>query len=116
MRGHRRMTSIHGVQGRRKKLAGKVLETALEDWGRREGGDSLGQEVKSGKKAAGVTRGQPFSVAGVSSEKKAGVPPNPEKRKRIEMEMVGKLEKRQKVGWGGWVERNLPYWAAKIMG
>ena len=115
MRGHRRMTSIHGVQGRRKKLAGKVLETALEDWGRREGGDSLGQEVKSGKKAAGVTRGQPCP-AGVSSERKAGVPPNPEKRKRFELEMAGKLEKRQKVGWGGWVERNLPYWAAKIMG
>ena len=57
MRGHRRMTSIHGVQGRRKKLAGKEMEAALEDWGRREVGSSLGQDVKSGKKVApGVTR------------------------------------------------------------
>ena len=36
MKGHRRMTSIHGVQGKRKKLAGKELEAALDDWGKRE--------------------------------------------------------------------------------
>ena len=30
------MTSIHGVQGGRKKLAGKELEAALDDWGKRE--------------------------------------------------------------------------------
>ena len=112
MKGHRRMSSIHGVQGRRKKLEGKELEAALEDWGRSEVGASLGQDVKSGKK---VTRGE-HSSAGVSRKEEAGVPSKTEKRKRVEVEMVGKLEKRQKLGWGGWVERNLPHWAAKLLG
>ena len=112
MKGHRRMSSIHGVQGRRKKLEGKELEAALEDWGRSEVGASLGQDVKSGKK---VTRGE-HSSAGVSRKEEAGVPSKTEKRKRVEVEMVGKLEKRQKLGWGGWVERNLPCWAAKLLG
>ena len=117
MKGHRRMPSIHGVEGRRKKLViKKELEAALKDWGRREGGESLGeQDFQSGKKSAPeVTRGQ-NSSAGVFGKEEVCVPSKPEKRKR-EMEMVEKLEKRQKVGWGGWVERNLPFWAAKILG
>ena len=89
----------------------KELEAALKDWGRREGEE----DFQPGKKSAPeVTRGQ-NSSAGVLGKEEAGVPAKPEKRKR-EMEMVEKLEKRQKVGWGGWVERNLPFWAAKILG
>ena len=122
MKGHRRMTSIHGVQGRRKKLNGRELEAALDDWGAREAGNRI-QDFRSGvsgsKKSAGVTGGQ-HSSAGVSSGRKkedrkaAGVPSKPEKRKRDEGEMVARLQKRQRLGWGGWVERYLPYWARML--
>ena len=124
MKGHRRMTSIHGVQGRRKKLVGSELEAALDDWGLREAGNR-GQDFRSTvsglKKDAGVTRGQHF-LTGVSSEEKEGdrkaacVPSKPEKRKRDEGEIAARLQKRQRLGWGGWVGRNLPYWAARMLG
>ena len=93
MKGHRRMTSIHGVQGRRKKLVGSELEAALDDWGLREAGNR-GQDFRSTvsglKKDAGVTRGQHF-LTGVSSEEKEG------DRKANDEKHVVKLQI-----WGGW--------------
>ena len=128
MKGHRRMTSIHGVQGKRKKLAGKELEAALDDWGEREA--RLEGEARAGilgsKNAARVNGGGLFTIPGKGREECAAnvVTTKPEKRKRGDGEMAGKTKKIPKYWsaslnqwWTGeWLGRNLPYWAVKVLG
>ena len=128
MKGHRRMPSIHGVQGRRKKLAGKELEAALDDWGKGEArleGDARAGILGS-KNAARVNGGEHSAISGKGREECAAnvVTTKPEKRKRGDGEMAGKTKKIPKYWspnlnhwWAGeWLGRNLPYWAVKVLG
>ena len=128
MKGHRRMTSIHGVQGGRKKLAGKELEAALDDWGKGEA--RLEGEARAGilgsKDAARVNSGRHSAIPGKGREEWTAnvVTTKPEKRKRCDGEMAGKTKKIPKYWspnlnhwWAGeWLGRNLPHWAVKVLG
>ena len=104
MKGHRRMTSIHGVQGRKRNLAGKELEAALDDWGKREvmlEGDARAGILGS-KDAARVNGGGHSAIPGKGREECAVNQTKPEKRKRGDGEMAGKTKKIPK------------YWSASL--